>query len=48
MAGKTPHTSCSLIDQAKLEKGGKVGAKRLNHSSLEPSRVNGSGTDRTG
>jgi len=26
MAGKATHTSCSLSDQAKLRKGGKVGA----------------------
>jgi len=43
MAGKTPHTSCSLSDQAKLRKGGKVGARRLDHSSLGIPRVNGSG-----
>jgi len=47
-AEKTPHTSSSLSDQAKLRKGDKVGARRLDYSSLGIPRVNGSGTDRTG
>jgi len=48
MAGKATHTSYSLSDQAKLRKKGKVGARRLDHSSLGIPRVNGSRTDRTG
>ena len=43
MAGKTPHTSCSFGEKAKLRKGGKVGARRLGHSRLGIPSVNGSG-----